>query len=92
MNIDQLTNAIQKDLDQVANLDQQPIIEVMKTIMGIAEKHAKEITRPDLWEYITDLSLDDKSWKKVMVLRVCTLQDAIREAMIISACDITWKG
>jgi len=91
MNIQQLTNAIQKDLEQVNDLENKPIIEVMKTIMRIAEKHTENLSHFELGKFITYLPLEDKIWDQLMVLRVCTLEYAVREAMVISACDSVLK-
>jgi len=84
MNIQQLSESVQNDLDKTVM--PEAIIETMKTIMQTVDKHAKELTRKDLWDFMHDQSLDDKIWDDVLVLRVCTLEDAIREAMVISAC------
>jgi len=96
MNIQQLTEAIKKDLDQIEGIEENPVIEVMKTIMRSAEKHAGELTRKDLWEFMYCLRFDEEVngkdlWNYPMVLRVCTLEDVIREAMVMSACDSILK-
>ena len=91
MNIQQLTDAIQKDLDQIEGLEENPVIEVMKTIMRIAEKHAKELTTEDMIEFIEHLRPERFIWNRQMVLRLFTLEDVIREAMVMYACDSVLK-
>jgi hypothetical protein len=86
MNIQQFTEEVQSDLDNIAGLEKNAIMDMMKTIMRIVDKHAKELTREDMIAYICNLPHDNKVWDDILVLRVCTLEDAIREAMVISAC------
>lgn len=86
MNIQDLSKAVEQDLEAIEGLDQHTIMDMMKTIMQTVDKHAKELTRKDLWDYVHDLCLDEKVWDDFLVLRVCTLEEAIREAMVISAC------
>ena len=91
MNINQLTIAIQNDLALIVGLEQKPIIETMKTILQVADKQSKELQRYDLWNFVCELDHDNKVWTDILVLRVCTLEDAIRECMVISACGSILK-
>lgn len=86
MNIQQFTESVQNDLDNIEGLEKNAIIETMQTIMRVVDKHAKELTREDMISYVRKLPAEDKVWDDILVLRVCTLEDAIREAMVISAC------
>lgn len=86
MNIQQFTESVQSELETIAGLERIAIVETMKTILQVADKHAKELPREDLMRFVDGLLLDDKVWDDILVLRVCTLEDAIREAMVITAC------
>jgi hypothetical protein len=86
MNIQQFTEAVQSELETIIDLEKTPIIETMRTIMAVVDKHAKELTRKDLLIFMENLPINDKTWDDILVLRVCTLEDAIREAWVITAC------
>lgn len=91
MNTEQLTEKMKNDLDGTEHLKGIPIISVMHAIRKSADKHAEKFTRADMFEFVHYLRPDAEIWDNILVLRVCTLEDAIREAMVISACGSVLK-
>jgi hypothetical protein len=87
MKIFDLVKAIEDDVKKIERFNDRPIKEVIETILKLADKHGKDLSRRDLFTWVKEMRDDDPMWKIPMVLRVKNLEEAIREAMIVKACN-----
>lgn len=88
--IPDIVNEILKNMDSVVIDGDQVPMKVLKNITDLSYKAIKNVTFEDAKNYVS--SLDEKEMQKLIVARVCTLENAIKEAMRIEACALVLRS